>query len=280
MPELAEIKVLCDQLNTQSTGKIISVESNQYFPLKIEKETQIKEWSNVGKYLVGSTTQNKNILINLGMSGQLRIDNLNEKEAKHRHVSINILNKNSEKINLQYVDPRRFGRVDYETMDYLKEKYSTFKNMGPDPFQNPISVSYARGVSGGCVKGVLLGQVLAGGVGNYLADETCYNASLHPETGWDFVLADESVLEELLFSLTYTVKEAYKWGGNTMKDYRHLDGTKGQYQNHLKVFGRQNQPCLKCGEKIVKVTVAQRGTYYCPKCQIKNMQAKTIKTGQ
>ena len=49
--------------------------------------------------------------------------------------------------------------------------------------------------------------------------------------------------------------------------YRKADGTKGTAQQSLQVYGRAGEPCPRCGQPIVRIVVAQRGTHLCTACQ-------------
>ncbi|MCL4255112.1 MAG: DNA-formamidopyrimidine glycosylase, partial [Anaerolineae bacterium] len=56
--------------------------------------------------------------------------------------------------------------------------------------------------------------------------------------------------------------------GASINWYRKPDGTKGESQDHFLVYGRDNQLCVVCGTSIHKIRVAQRGTHFCPTCQV------------
>ena len=55
--------------------------------------------------------------------------------------------------------------------------------------------------------------------------------------------------------------------GATIDDFRNLDGAEGSFQDRFVVYGREGEPCYRCGTPIRKLRVAQRGTYVCPRCQ-------------
>ena len=63
------------------------------------------------------------------------------------------------------------------------------------------------------------------------------------------------------------LKNAIESKGTTFIDFSYANNQKGTFKNQLKVFGRQNQPCLRCNHNIRKIFIAQRGTHYCEKCQ-------------
>ena len=55
--------------------------------------------------------------------------------------------------------------------------------------------------------------------------------------------------------------------GSTLRDYRLPDGGTGTMQNEFKVYGREGEPCERCGRPIEKIRAAGRGTWFCPGCQ-------------
>ena len=45
------------------------------------------------------------------------------------------------------------------------------------------------------------------------------------------------------------------------------EGERGWFQVEHQAYGREGEPCARCGTPIKKILVAQRGTHFCPKCQ-------------
>lgn len=41
----------------------------------------------------------------------------------------------------------------------------------------------------------------------------------------------------------------------------------GYFDRSLLVYGRGGQECVRCGGEIAKLTVAGRGSHFCPNCQ-------------
>jgi len=115
---------------------------------------------------------------------------------------------------------------------------------------------------------VILDQTIICGLGNIYADESLFYAGIHPEMrAGNLSLEDAS---RLLEGARAVMQKSIDSGGSTMATYVRADGTRGDYlEKFAKVFRREGLPCLKCGEKIVKIRVAGRGTHICPKCQEK-----------
>jgi formamidopyrimidine-DNA glycosylase len=115
------------------------------------------------------------------------------------------------------------------------------------------------------VKAALLDQRTLAGMGNIYVDEALWRAQLHP-------LHPAGELErDDLTRLTRSIKDALRAGiarqGATLRDYRRPDGGAGEMQHEFKVYGRDGEPCERCGTPIEKTRVAGRGTWFCPHCQ-------------
>jgi formamidopyrimidine-DNA glycosylase len=103
-------------------------------------------------------------------------------------------------------------------------------------------------------------------MGNIYVDEALWRARLHP-----LVPAREVTDEAHLRALTRAIKDSLRAGiarqGATLRDYAQPDGSRGTMQNEFKVYGRDGEPCDRCGTLIEKIRVAGRGTWFCPRCQ-------------
>jgi formamidopyrimidine-DNA glycosylase len=115
------------------------------------------------------------------------------------------------------------------------------------------------------VKAAILDQRAAAGMGNIYADEALWRARIHPLTPAGQLTRPE------LRRLHRGIKEALRAGiarqGTTLRDYRTPNGDRGSMQDDLRVYGREDEPCPRCGTPIARARVAGRGTWYCPTCQ-------------
>jgi formamidopyrimidine-DNA glycosylase len=55
--------------------------------------------------------------------------------------------------------------------------------------------------------------------------------------------------------------------GRGLGNYSGLEKAVGRNRAHLKVFHRTGDPCVRCGHRIERIVVAQRGTHICKDCQ-------------
>ena len=115
------------------------------------------------------------------------------------------------------------------------------------------------------VKAALLDQRTVAGVGNIYADEALWRARVHPLTQAG-ELGDVE-LKALHRGIRAALQAGIARQGATLRSYRTPDGTPGKMQHEFKVYGRDGEPCDRCGTPIEKIRAAGRGTSYCPSCQ-------------
>ena len=103
-------------------------------------------------------------------------------------------------------------------------------------------------------------------LGNIYADESLFYAGVHPERRAGSLSQKEAL--KILKGARKVMQESIDSGGSTMATYVRADGTRGDYlEKFAQVFRREGLACPKCGEKIIKIRVAGRGTHICPNCQ-------------
>jgi len=117
------------------------------------------------------------------------------------------------------------------------------------------------------VKVALLDQRVVAGIGNIYAAEILSLAGVDPRAAcrrlsgadWDRIaLASRTILAD-----------AVSHEGSSLGDatYQTPDNRFGSFQDHHRVYGRENQPCHDCGTLVVRFVQAQRATFFCPACQ-------------
>jgi formamidopyrimidine-DNA glycosylase len=63
------------------------------------------------------------------------------------------------------------------------------------------------------------------------------------------------------------LERAIAEGGTTLNDFADGEGREGLFQVSLAVYGREGEPCLRCGSAVRRIVQAGRSTFYCPRCQ-------------
>jgi formamidopyrimidine-DNA glycosylase len=165
---------------------------------------------------------------------------------------------------LVFRDVRRFGMLWCGPRQEVLGK-AEIAGLGPEPWAVG-GAEFAERLRRrrGRVKGVLLDQEFLAGVGNIYADEALYRARLHPLRNAAGLSAREAA--RLLRAVRSVLEAAIAAGGTTVRDFRNPRGESGGFVRKLAVYGRAGRPCRRCGTAIRRRTVAQRGTWYCPKC--------------
>jgi formamidopyrimidine-DNA glycosylase len=104
------------------------------------------------------------------------------------------------------------------------------------------------------------------GVGNIYADEALWYAKVHPERLSANLKTEE--LTEILRAVKRVMKSALKQGGTSFDDlYINVNGESGYFDVSLRAYGREDEPCSRCGTLIRRINFANRSSHFCPKCQ-------------
>jgi formamidopyrimidine-DNA glycosylase len=114
-------------------------------------------------------------------------------------------------------------------------------------------------------KPLLMEQSCIAGIGNIYADEACWYGKVHPERTVGSL--SEKELKGVYKGAILALRNSVKRLGSSADNYRDLDGKEGGNVPYLWAYGRDGEPCRRCGTKLKKTWVAQRGAHYCPTCQ-------------
>ena len=212
------------------------------------------------KYLLVHTGAGSAVL-HLGMSGSLRVLAAGAPIGKHDHYDWQL---DSRRI-LRYTDPRRFGCLLWQERG---ETHPLLAGLGPEPLSDVFDgdllwrLSRSRSAS---VKTFIMDQAVVVGVGNIYAAEALFAARIHPRR------AANRVSRERYARLADAIKQILAYaitrGGTTLRDFISPDGVPGYFEQELFVYGRAGEACRVCTTAIRVVTLGQRSTFYCPRCQ-------------
>jgi formamidopyrimidine-DNA glycosylase len=205
------------------------------------------------------------VLVHLGMTGQLVIASTPPQPDRHIHAVWSLVGVRETPVaSLWFRDPRRFGGLwTFASMSVLRQRWA---RLGPDALGVPDdALPDALAGSRRAIKAVLLDQAVLAGVGNIYADEALFRAGIRPtKPAARLTLAQSNCLTE---SLRQILAESIESGGSTLRDYRDAAGQAGSFQSRHRVYGRGGEPCLVCGTRLTRTTIAQRTTVYCRRCQ-------------
>lgn len=212
------------------------------------------------KYLL-IRMQSGTLMLHLGMSGSLRIVPGDAPLRTHDHLELALEDGH----RLRFNDPRRFG-----SLHWIDEgaPHPLLAHLGPEPLDPGFTGPWLKETLGGrraAIKIALMDARVVVGVGNIYASEALYRAGIHPLRPAGRISSPR--LSRLADSIRTVLGEAIEAGGTTLRDFYGGDGQPGYFQFHLRVYGRGGEPCPGCGRPIVRRTIGQRSTYYCPRCQ-------------
>jgi formamidopyrimidine-DNA glycosylase len=202
------------------------------------------------------------MLIHLGMSGSLRIVNIEDPPKKHDHIDW-IFDSGTV---LRFHDPRRFGAVLW-TEESI-ESHKLLKDLGPEPLSDDFDGDYLFQKSRKRqrnIKSFIMDSQIVVGVGNIYANESLFMAGIRPTrpagkvSRMNYSVLADAIKAVLLRSITL--------GGSTLRDFVGGDGQPGYFAQQLNVYGRQNQQCKICGKVLKTLRQTQRISVYCPQCQ-------------
>lgn len=183
---------------------------------------------------------------------------------KHTHVRFFF----TDGAELRYKDVRKFGTMHlFNKGDELQTL--PLKQLGPEPVGDVLFTSdYLYKMfqkTSRNVKAVLLDQRVVAGLGNIYVDEALFQAGVRPDVKASVLSKDKTEL--LCEKITQTIERAIEKGGSSVRSYVNVAGEEGGFQLQLYVYGRKGETCRICGDEILKMMTAGRGTHYCPSCQ-------------
>lgn len=264
MPELPEVETVRRGLEPLVVGRRI-VEawghpSAKFADAALAAGPRIEAVRRRGKYLVGDLDDGRQLIVHLGMTGQLRLRPDGETDPYVRAWWA--LDGGAV---LELRDVRRFGRVAVVPAGEWGA-LPTLAAQGPEPWDAALDDDgFWRNLrrSRAHVKTQLLSQRPIAGVGNIYADEALWRAGVHPARR----TVTRVQAQRLLAELRAVLEQGIANGGTTLRDYRTVEGGKGRNQLELGCYGRAGRPCLRCGTELRRTVLDARGTTFCPSCQ-------------
>lgn len=267
MPELPEVETVRRQLEKAWIGRTIVhvhtslpsyffVTSPRVLKSRLSGQT-LTRLDRHGKYLIAHFLGGGRLLLHLGMTGQLVARQL----VLDPHVHL-VLSLSKEQI-ISFRDVRKFGKVEWLAPGKCSPRLD---KLGPDALSADLEfVSRRLRQRTIPIKTALLDQKIWAGVGNIYADEGLFAAGVRPTKS-----ARRLTHKEALNVITHTrsiLLRAVEHGGSTINDYIKADGTLGGYQNWHQVYGKEGEPCSRCGKAIVRTVLAARAAHFCAFCQ-------------
>lgn len=295
MPELPEVEVVRRGLEDHAVGReIVAVEvtgartarRQPGGPAEIVARLTGRRISGArrrGKYLWitfdGDETPGADcLLVHLGMSGQMLVTDAGAPPVRHLHARA-VLDDGKE---LRFVDQRTFGGWTVVPLAPAHDLSgvalpSPAAHIAADPFDDVYdSTAAARAIrrKDSEIKRLLLNQTVVSGIGNIYADEALWRAGIHGRRRAGTLTL--RAITEVLDHARDVMAVALDAGGTSFDAlYVNVNGASGYFSRSLDVYGRAGEPCARCGTAVVRENFMNRGSHYCPACQVAPRRSNT-----
>lgn len=274
MPELPEVQTVVNGIKSKiKNHKILKIEkyiSMLRYPIQKDLSSKVENCKVItvfrrAKYIIINLSNNKSLIIHLGMSGRIIIEKNNKKNYKHMHICI-FFNKS---LILKFIDPRRFGHI-FFTETSLLEKNKLFRDLGVEPLSKRFNYQFLSTLihnKQSSIKNIIMNQKYIVGVGNIYAAEALFLSGINPTNVGSSLTKQDCI--KLVLAIKNVLKKSIKLGGSSINDHTMISGKMGYFQNKLQVYGREGLECRKrsCQSYILRIVISQRATFYCSKCQ-------------
>jgi formamidopyrimidine-DNA glycosylase len=273
VPELPEVETVRTSLEPVLVGRrfaSVTIEdarlTRPFDPHAVARDLEGERVDSVGrrgKYLIVRFESGRVLLVHLRMTGSFRhVRGSSPANDPHARAIVTL----DDGSDVVYRDVRRFGT--WLVLDAAELDTYLGARLGAEPLERAFGPKeLERRLAGrrAPLKTALLDQRTVAGVGNIYVDEALWRARLHP------LMPAQDVDPDSIRRLHKAIRDALRMGirrqGATLRDYAQPDGSRGSMQDEFRVYGRDGEPCARCGTPIEKTRAGGRGTWYCPRCQ-------------
>jgi formamidopyrimidine-DNA glycosylase len=282
VPELPEVEVVRRGLERWAVGRTV-VDVEVHHPRSVRRHVagadafvagllgrSIVSVNRRGKYLWLGLDDGDAVLAHLGMSGQLLVQPSAADRERHLRVRLGL----DDGHDVRFVDQRTFGGLSLSAGGGVLPP--EIVHIAPDPFDPAFDLgrlfaALRRRRTG--IKRALLDQTLISGVGNIYADEGLWQARLHYARPTETIRRRE--VTALVDGIRAVMVSALGAGGTSFDSmYVNVNGDSGYFERALEVYGREGEPCRRCGGPIARRAFMNRSSYFCPRCQPQPRRAR------
>jgi len=266
MPELPEVETIKNELLPHILGRevtavtllwegIVRQSSVEEFCSRVIGQ-RITGLTRRGKYLLFGLSSGEILVMHMKMTGSLLLDSSDD-----RFIRAVIHLGDGTKLNFR--DPRKFG-----AMWLTADENAVADRLGPEPLEDgftPEVLAQRLHNRVAPIKAILIDQSFLAGIGNMYADEALFAAGIHPLRQGGSLTQDE--IERLHRAIKRVLWSAIGNKGASVRNYFRPGGDIGTAHFEFKVAHGRGKDCPNCGTPIQRITVRNRGTYFCPECQ-------------
>ena len=288
MPELPEVEVVKRSLINKTQNLIVKAvkinDGRLRYKISRNKIKKIiglkfKKISRRSKYLLFFFNKDIVMLVHLGMTGKFFFVNHkrtkyktsfyyninHDKDKKHDRIIFNLSNNRK----LIYNDVRKFGFIKIYNSSLITQSQH-LKHLGPEPLKKNWNFSYLKNYLIGrkrSIKNILMDQKCVSGLGNIYVNEILFLSGIKPVRQATKLKNFE--IQKIIKSSKKILKNSIKLGGSTIKDFSSENGKKGVFQEHFKVYGKEDQYCsnIDCNLRVIRTVISNRSSFFCKKCQ-------------
>lgn len=275
MPELPEVEIVVQCLNKLVQGRRIEKAelrrkrlaphiSPRLFAKRLGSG-KINFVHRRGKHILFDLDNGTTLITHLRMTGRFILLNGEDRDPKFSHAVFHF----SDSERLVFQDQRHFGLMRIAETGELFEAKELSK-LAPEPLSeafNDIQLFNTLRTSKREIKLVLLDQTKVCGVGNIYASEALFLAGIDPRTQANRISMKRAKV--LRSAIVGVLTETIELGKNIPLDPSNIGGNiygAGSYGD-WRIYGREGERCMKCGEAIRRLVQGGRSTFYCRKCQ-------------
>ncbi len=280
MPELPEVETIARRIEPHLVGKkllrvVTCHKKSVQGDITLVESFKLTAVFRRAKMLVLQFKNENALLIHLKMTGQIlyqdpvvrlggghpTADWIAELPSKHTRAILEF----SDESKVFFNDMRLFGWIKAVNPIQLEQ---AFQKYAPDitSLEITLKLFFAKlQRSRQPIKVVIMDQAVIAGVGNIYANDALHLAKIHPARPANSLSKRESGV--LLAALQNVIQLGIERQGATIHSFRHIDGFAGSYQEIVRTYGKDGEPCSNCGTPIERTKIGGRGTFFCPQCQ-------------
>jgi formamidopyrimidine-DNA glycosylase len=271
LPELPEVQTIVDGLSQQIIGKTVQscnvirenlIQGNCNNFVSFFANRKVNHVFRRGKFLIFQFDDtSRELLVHLRMSGKFVISSKQVTNAYDR-----ILFQFSDQSLLIYNDVRCFG-----TLELIEDwkLHPSIQKLGVEPLDKKFSTKFLQEKltkKNTAIKTFLLDQTIIAGLGNIYVAEILFDSRIHPTRGTKTITFQEA--QKLIRSTKKILRLALEKNGTSISDFRRVDDKTGEFQDFLKVYGKEKKACPRCTSLIQRIKQQQRSSYFCSQCQV------------
>ncbi|HYI16396.1 MAG TPA: DNA-formamidopyrimidine glycosylase [Thermomicrobiales bacterium] len=278
MPELPEVETVRRTLDPLLRGRTIAGFTLNWHRTLEHPTLEAFEYSVVGGLVSDVSRRGKLILIRLLTGGAITVHLRMTGELLFRPDARTVRNSTRDAYlraelsftdgsELLFYDTRKFGKIAYRSPDEL---LGLEARLGVEPLEPDFTADILAALllaRRRQIKPLLLDQAVIAGLGNIYVDESLFRSRIHP-----LQLSSELgaiSIDALHTAIVDVLSTAVALHGTTLRDYRSGLGEPGENQSRLRIYGlKPGTPCPDCGSPLERLVIGQRGSIFCPNCQL------------